>query len=113
MHDIIDLTIWSENKENITYYCDNCKTANSQKPCARCGNPDLREATANDVSYFCEMQDNHFATMFIEALKSQNIDVFAVPNGFSMRTRANETVLIYIPVKHLEDAYDTYTSMFG
>lgn len=57
------------------YYCEKCKTANAEKVCARCGNTDLRIAKDDDVSFFYKMPDNHFATMFIEALKSQNIDV--------------------------------------
>ena len=59
------------------------------------------------------MPDNHFATMFIEALRSQNIDVFAVPCGFSIATRANDSLMLYVPVKFLNDAYDIYVSMFG
>jgi|GEM_PF-1957549 len=95
------------------YYCEKCKTANAENVCARCGNTDLRIAKDDDISFFYKMPDNHFATMFIEALKSQNIDVFAVPCGFSHVTRANDSLLIYVPVKFLNDAYDIYVSMFG
>ena len=95
------------------YYCEKCKTANAEKVCARCGNTDLRIAKDDDVFFFYKMPDNHFATMFIEALRSQNIDVFAVPCGFSIATRANDSLMLYVPVKFLNDAYDIYVSMFG
>lgn len=95
------------------YYCEKCKTANAEKVCAHCGNPNLRIAKDDGFSVFCKMSDDHFATMFIEALKSNDIDVVAIPCGFSLTTRANDSLMLYIPVKHLDAAYDIYVSMFG
>lgn len=93
------------------FYCEKCKLISQDPVCENCGKSPLPPATPDDIC-FVTAQSHEISTMYEEALKAQNIPVFSVPTGFSMRTRASAGRKIYVPYQFLDEAIDVFDAIF-
>lgn len=93
------------------FYCEKCKLLNSDTICENCGKSHLPTAQPNDVCFVVQLWLT-YASMYEEALKEQNIPVFSVPCGFSLRTRASDDRNIYVPYEFYDRAVEIYEDIF-
>lgn len=94
-------------------FCESCNVVTEGERCPVCGKKKLREVRDDDFCYFVTLSEG-YARYFEENLKSENIPVVMLGQGYSSRMHGGTSSAygLYIPYVHLERVYDIYNLLF-
>ena len=87
-------------------YCEKCYHVSEGDVCAECGNPEVRETTADDMC-FLTICEERIGEMLRDALEQDGIKVALVPFGSGVRTAFGMTLgsfEVYVPYGYREAA---------